>query len=308
VNHCPIAYEPCEDRLYSVKGLHLLSRKLENLKPFPYSSEEQVSEAVARASKMSIQGIQPKLSARINIKKEVFEIVDRKGMYILKPQNLYYKELPQNEDLTMRLANLVGLEVPLHGMIYSKDGSFTYFVKRFDRTPRGKKFAVEDFAQLAGLTRDTKYNYSMEKVAEIIELHCTFPEIEKIRFFKLILFNFLTGNEDAHLKNFSLITRSSKAALTPFYDLLNTTIVTNSTEEIALPLAGKKKNLTAKDLINYFAKTRLNLNEKVINETLRDFSDIHEKWIDLLHRSFLSEEMKLRYEILLNERKQRLGI
>ena len=139
----------------------------------------------------------------------------------------------------MKLAQLSGFEVPLHGMIYSKDKSLTYFIRRFDRTPRGYKYAVEDFAQIAGLVRDNKYNYSMEKIVELVNRYCTFPQIEKVKLFNLVLFNFLTGNEDAHLKNFSLITKDNIISLAPSYDLLNTTIIGTGKDEIALPLRGK---------------------------------------------------------------------
>ena len=302
MNRCPITYEPCGDKLYSEKGLKFLSKDLTNLKPFPYSIEEQINEAIARASKISIQGVQPKLSARLSVKNEGFEIVDRKGTYILKPQNLFYKELPQNEDLTMKIALLTGLEVPLHGMIYSKDNSLTYFIRRFDRTPRGQKFAVEDFAQLAGLSRETKYDYSMEKIVNIINKFCTFPEIEKIKFFKLVLFNFITCNEDAHLKNFSLIIRDNVVLLSPCYDLLNTTIAGSNTDEIALPLAGKKKNLTSKNLINYYGKERLGLNEKIIDEVINNFHSVKNEWEDYISISFLSDNMKSEYLKLMNQR------
>jgi serine/threonine-protein kinase HipA len=302
MNRCPITYEPCGDRLYSVRGLRLLSKNLNDLKPFPYTIEEQINEAIARVSKISIQGVQPKLSARLSVSNEGFEITDRKGTYILKPQNLYYKELPQNEDLTMRLAGFAGLDVPLHGMIYSKDASLTYFIRRFDRTPRGHKFAVEDFAQLAGLSRETKYNYSMEKIVNLINNFCTFPEIEKIKLFKIVLFNFITGNEDAHLKNFSLITRDNVISLSPCYDLLNTTIAGTNTDEIALPLAGKKKNLTSKNLIDYFGKERLGLNEKIIEEVRGNFYSVINKWEKYISISFLSYEMKSKYTKLMNQR------
>jgi serine/threonine-protein kinase HipA len=308
MNRCPITYEPCGNKLYSDNGLHLLSRDIKNLKPFPYSAEEQINEAVARASKISIQGVQPKLSARLNIKDEIFEIVDRKGKYILKPQNLFYKKLPQNEDLTMKLANIAGLEVPFHGMIYSKDKSLTYFIKRFDRTPRGKKFAMEDFSQLAGLGRENKYKFSMEKIAEIVDKYCTFPAIEKIKLFKLVLFNFLTGNEDAHLKNFSLLSKNNIIELSPCYDLLNTTIAGSVNEEIALPLKGKKTNITPKDLIEYYGKTRLSLNNNIIDETLNIFAANIVKWNKLIDTSFLSDEMKTEYTKLIYSRKGKLNI
>jgi serine/threonine-protein kinase HipA len=229
-------------------------------------------------------------------------------MFILKPQNLYYKELPQNEDLTMKLASLMGLRVPLHGMIYSKDGSLTYFIKRFDRTPRGQKYSIEDFAQLAGLGRENKYKYSMEKTINIIDNFCTFPAIEKIKFFHLALFNFLTGNEDAHLKNFSLITWNGKTELTPCYDLLNTTIAGSVTEEIALPLNDKKNNITSKDLIDYFGIKRLGLNEKIMRDTLKKFTTAVNRWSKLIDISFLSEELKSEYKNLVNKRKKILNI
>ena len=139
MNRCPISYEPCGDQKYSLKGLQALSKNLKTLQDFPYSSEEQRQEAAFRAAKMSIQGIQPKLSTRLNIKNSVFEVVDRGGHYILKPQNMFFSELPQNEDVSMRLAHYAGIEVPLHGMVYSRDNSLTYFIKRFDRVGKSKK-------------------------------------------------------------------------------------------------------------------------------------------------------------------------
>ncbi|MDZ7766346.1 MAG: HipA domain-containing protein [Melioribacteraceae bacterium] len=147
------------------------------------------------------------------------------------------------------------LTIPTHGMIYGKENSLTYFVKRFDRTGRHKKIAVEDFAQLSGATRDTKYNSSMEKVTKIVEQFCTFPVVEKVKLFELTLFNFLIGNEDMHLKNFSLIRINDKIEFTPFYDLVNTTIILNRVqEEIALPIRGRKNNLRKSDLVDYFGK------------------------------------------------------
>jgi serine/threonine-protein kinase HipA len=134
---------------------------------------------------MSVQGIQPKLSATLNVSRQRFEVVDIGGHYILKPQNPQFPQLPENEDLSMRLAGAAGIDVPLHGLVYSKDGSFTYFIKRFDRIGRNKKLAVEDFAQLFGLSRETKYDASMEKVAAVIEKYCTFPALEKIKLFRL---------------------------------------------------------------------------------------------------------------------------
>jgi serine/threonine-protein kinase HipA len=305
---CPITYEKCEDGKYSLKGLKKLSPRLRSLKDFPFSAEEQVREAVARASKMSIQGVQPKLSVRLNVKNEIFEVVDTNGHYIFKPQTIAYREVPENEDVTMRMAELIGINVPLHGLVYSKDGTLTYFIRRFDRKSRSRKIPVEDFAQLSGKSRDTKYESSMEGVISIIGRFCTFPAIEKLKLFNLTLFNFLIGNEDMHLKNFSVIRQDVKVELSPAYDLLNSTIILNSQEELALPLNGRKNKLKRDDFFVYFAKERLELTPKTIEQTLNRIVKAFPQWIDLIRKSFLSEDMKRQYVNLINERFRRLDL
>jgi serine/threonine-protein kinase HipA len=301
---CPITYELLEpNQKYSLSGLQKLSRRLITLNDLPFSAPEMRQEAAQRAAKMSIQGVQSKLSAKLNVPQSEFTIVDINGRYILKPQSDLYPELPENEDLTMRLAATIGIEVPLHGMIYAKDGSLTYFIQRFDRAAKSQKLAVEDFAQLSGHTRETKYNFSMEKLAKVIEQFCTFPLIEKQKLLQRTIFNFLIGNEDMHLKNFSLISRNDKIELSPAYDLLNTTIaLKNAKEEIALPLNAKKRNINYKDLIEYYGKERLNLNEIVIKKILTNVSQQYQNWQGLIKQSFLSEAMKDKYLNLLHQR------
>jgi len=311
---CPITYEECGDLRYSIRGLKLLSPRLKELLVFPYDAETQRRESALRAGKMSIQGIQPKLSTRLNIRQSTFEIVDRGGHYIVKPQHHLYPELPENEDLTMRLADAVKINVPLHGMIHCRDGSFSYFIKRFDRMGPHGKIAIEDFAQLAGMTRETKYNYSMERLLKIIDEYCTFPALEKIKLFKRSLFNFIVGNEDMHLKNFSLITKKGQVSLSPAYDYLNTFAALkllgkneNSIEEIALPLRGKKKKLTRGIWIEYFGKERCGLNSRTIEEILAEFKEAVPQWNLLIRMSFLSLEMKELYKELLDYRLMVLG-
>lgn len=306
MNRCPITYEET-NALYSSKGLKLLSRNLVSLNNLDYSKEELLKEALTRAPKMSIQGVQPKLSAVLNVSESKFVIVDKKGLYILKPSHNFYEDVPQNEDLTMRLAEAIGFNIPLHGMIYGKDNSLTYFVKRFDRTGRHKKIAVEDFAQLSGASRNTKYNSSMEKVTKIVNRFCTFPAVEKLKLFELTIFNFLIGNEDMHLKNFSLIRKEEKIEFSPFYDLVNTSIVLKKAqEEIALPIKGRKNNLSKSDLVDYFGKDVCGLTEKVIQKSLEKFSAVFEKWERLIDISFLSEEKKESFSSLLTIRKKRI--
>ncbi len=302
---CPITYkEIANNEVYSREGINKLSRRLTTLQEFPFSAEEQRTEAIKRAGKMSIQGVQPKVSAVLSVKNSGFEIVDQGGEYILKPQSVDYSELPQNEDVSMKMAEQVGIETPFHGLLYSKDRSLTYFIKRFDRIPKKRKLSVEDFAQLSGNTRDTKYRSSMENVAKLIEQFCTFPVIEKVKLFRLTLFSYLIGNEDMHLKNFSVITRDAKIELSPAYDLLNTTIaIPNAEEELALPLSGKKKNFTKKIFIDYFGIERLQLQPKIIDSILEDFHDAISQWETLIEISFLSPAMKERYHQLLEKRR-----
>lgn len=206
----------------------------------------------------------------------------------------------------MKLAALIGIQTPLHGLMYCKGGSLSYFIKRFDRKGKKGKIAVEDFAQLAGVSRETKYDFSMERLIPLIEQFCTFPLIEKKKLFLLTLFSFLVGNEDLHLKNFSLIRQENLSEFSPAYDLVNSSIVMNTSEEMALPLRGKKSRLTQSDLIEYFGKERLHLTEETIEEVITRIRNSMEKWTQLIQISFLSEGKKKAYLALLKMRKKRL--
>lgn len=303
MNKCPISYLPIDKDLYSQQGLKYLSKNLLSLNPLPYSASEQRQEALNRASKLSIQGVQPKLSAILSIKNQEFEIVDQFGKYIIKPQNDLFLELPENEDLTMKMAKVFNIEVPIHGLIYSKDNSLSYFIKRFDRYGKDNKYQTEDFSQLTGNSRDTKYNYSIEKTIQVINDNCTFPSIEKIDYFKRILFCFITGNEDMHLKNFSLITQNGKTTLAPAYDFLNSSIAfKNPQEEMALSLKGKKSNFKSSEFIDYLAKDRLELNNKSIDSVILEMNKNNTKWKNLIEISFLSIDMKNKYLKLFENR------
>lgn len=307
MNRCPISYEDCGSNQYAAIGLKMLSKSLVSLEPLPFSAQEQRKEAAVRMKRMSIQGVQPKLSANLDTRNSTFKIVNQKGKYIIKPQSDIYEQLPENEDVSMRMAKAVGMEVPLHGMVYSKDGSLSYFIKRFDRVGRNKKLPLEDFSQLAGKSRDTKYDFSIEQVIHLIDLYCTFPAIEKIKFFKLVLFSFLIGNEDMHIKNFSLLTKKDKVAFSPAYDLLNSTLAMGGgEEEMALHLAGKRSRFKRKDLIDYLGKERLGLKEHSIVQTEREFQSAIPKWEKLIHSSFLDKQGQMDYLALIKERSQRL--
>ncbi|MES2734025.1 MAG: HipA domain-containing protein [Bacteroidota bacterium] len=289
-------------------GLKKLSPRLTHLQDLPFTTEELLREAIERAVKMSIQGVQPKLSAVLNVAKGRFDLVDMGGRFILKPQT-HYPEVPQNEDLTMRLAALAGIETPLHGMVYTRDGQLCYFVHRFDREGIKGRLPQEDFAQLAGKERETKYDFSMEKLAGILDNYCTFPAREKAELFKRTLFCYLTGNEDMHLKNFSLLTRKNITSLTPAYDLLNSTIVlARPTEELALPLNGKKTRLKRSDLVDYYGLQRLKLPQTAVEKVLADLASKLPQWESLIEGSFLSEERQEKYIRLLTARRSLLEL
>ena len=306
MKRCPITYQLIRNGNYSDEGLKLLSKTLKKLEEFPFSAVQQIEMAQVLALKLSIQGVQPKLSVRLSVKNSRFEIVEKLGSFIVKPPHHLYEQLPQNEDLTMKLAHSCGIEVPLHGLMYNKDHTLSYFIKRFDRGAKRKKIPVEDFSQLMGFDRDTKYSTSLEKTIPMIDSFCTFPILEKQKFFKLILFNFLIGNEDMHLKNYSLITSNGITKISPAYDLINTTIVLKTTEETALSLNGKKSNLKKRDLVDYLAKERLNLSSGAVDEVLADFIKSFDVWATLIDSSFLSSDKKILYRELINQRRKKI--
>src|SRR6202142_1802033 len=256
---------------------------------------------------MSVQGMQPKVSTVLHVNEGRMEIVDNGGRYIVKPPHLIYAELPENEALTMALAANLDIEVPVSGLLLNSDRTHSYFVRRFDRVGWGKQ-PVEDFAQLSGASRDTKYDSSTERLIEIIDRFCTFPSLERLKFLDRLLFAYLTGNEDMHLKNWSLITRDDKVESSPAYDLLNSTIPNpKSREELALPLRGKKSNLQAGDFWHYLAVERLGPASNLIQQIRARFLQASAEWSDSITASFLSDVMKERYLGLLAQRRKRLG-
>ncbi len=308
--YCPITLEPLPTgRSYSEAGLRSIHPKLKTIKPLEYSYADQLREVRQRSDKMSIQGVQPKLSAVLKLKDSSFALVDRGGRFMLKPNPLAYEEVPANEALTMRMAAEVGIEVPVHGLLCAKDASWVYFIKRYDRVGRTGKIHVEDFAQLSEATRETKYDSSLERVVQLAEQFCTFPAIEKPKLAKRLLFCFLTGNEDMHLKNFSVWMQDGVVSLTPAYDLLNSTLVIeNAKEESALPLQGKKRKLSKELWLDYYCKERLKLTLGQIDKVMKDLQKGMPVFDRLIGQSFLSEGRQARYRTILHDRAKRLGL
>ena len=307
---CPLTYQPLQEteELYSGVGLRRISRYLTALKRLP-RMEEIRHRGIEMADRMSIGGVQNKVGAVLHAKEGSFEIVRRNSRYILKPSTPDWPDLPANEDLTMRLAAHAGVETPLHGLLWTDDSQLCYFIERFDRTPRGGKLPVEDFAQILGFDRSTKYRSSMEQTARAITKYCSFPVIDRVRLLRRTVVALLTGNDDMHLKNFSIITdRNGVISLSPAYDLVNTAILLPDPEDLAIPLKGRKRGVTRQLLVDYFAGEQLGLNEETVGSVFDEVAGARAGWDDLITRSFLSEELKERYRRLVDERWERFGL
>jgi serine/threonine-protein kinase HipA len=261
--------------------------------------------------RVTIPGVQKKLSMELDkkIKNEPkLTIVGMWGNYILKPPSSHFKALPENEDLTMKLANLFGIKTVEHSLIRLKSGELSYITKRIDRV-KNRKLHMEDFCQLTERLSEDKYKGSMELINKTIDKYSANPGLDKLTIFELTIFSFLTGNADMHLKNFSLIYKNGMITLAPAYDLLSTRLVIperKDPDELALTLNGKKRKLRLEDFLK-FAETS-DLNKKQIENTFKKFANGIEKAFQLIDFSFLDKEMKRKYKNLISERAKRLGL
>jgi serine/threonine-protein kinase HipA len=268
----------------------------------------ELAKNVVRRS-ISVPGVQPKLS--ISLIKEAGKNESRltvvgalDGNYILKPPHADYPEMPQNEHLTMRMAELFGIKVVPSSLIRLKSGELAYITKRIDRTVDGEKIHMIDMFQITEAF--DKYKSSMEKIGKAVDSYSENTLLDKLTFFELTVFSFLTGNNDMHLKNFSMIKTDFGWVLSPAYDLLNATILNpDDDEELALPLDGKKKKLQRKNFENLGKE--LGLTTKQISGVFNRFSNEKESAYKLIGQSFLSDDMKNRYRNLMEERYARLS-
>ena len=266
---------------------------------------DRLAEQIIR-SQTSLTGVQPKLSLNLNKHEGSSRLtIVGLGDYIFKPQTEDYPQLPENEDLTMHLAEAVRISVVPHSLIRLADGRLGYITKRIDRTKNGQKIDMEDMCQLTLHPTEYKYKGSYEQIAKAIAQYSSTPKLDLTNYMLLLLFCFVTGNNDMHLKNFSLYRPSADYKLTPAYDLLNVAIANpKDPEELALPLSGRKTKLRMIDFLNA-AKT-MGLEENVVLHLIASLQKALPKWQALIHDSFLSEEMKKSYEELIISRLSRL--
>ena len=277
----------------------------------PYSEEDL--EALAKEviqSHTSVTGVQAKLSLyitgnHIGGNEPRFTIVGLWGGYLLKPPTAWYPQLPEVEDVTMHLAQLAKIKTAPHSLIRLQSGNLAFVTKRIDRTKNGK-LAMEDMCQLTERLTEDKYHGSYEQIAKAIQRHSVTPGLDVVNFFELVLFSFLTGNADMHLKNFSLLEQPGLGmVLSPAYDLVNTVLVHPADEEeMALTLNGRKKKLTKQDFVA--AMNTLKLEEKQQEMIFNKMAKAWPRWQELIDRSFMSVEFKEQYKTLLKERMNRI--
>ena len=252
----------------------------------------------------TITGVQPKLSLHLQEHEGTkrLTIVGLKGNFIFKPQTEHYKNLPENEDLTMHLAEIARIQVVPHSLIRLSDGELGYISKRIDRMSNNTKLAMEDMCQLTNRPTEHKYRSSYEQIAKTILRYSTAPMLDLVNFYDIVLFSWLTGNADMHLKNFSMYSTDNKEfRLTPAYDLINTAIANPSDkEELALTLNGKKNRIGKSDL--YDTAMRIGINEKTFSKLLDKYINILPKWTSCIENSFLNDCQKLGYENIIKNK------
>ncbi len=262
-------------------------------------------------SQISVTGAQPKLSLHLEKKlakkdePQRFTIVGLCGGYILKPPSRQYRFLPELEDLTMHLAEIAGMDVVPHSLIRLSSGQLSYITRRIDRIS-AQKVHMEDMCQLTERLTEQKYNGSHEQIGKAIVKYSAIPGLDLVNFFEQVLFSFLTGNADMHLKNFSLINNPDLGyVLSPAYDMVaSSLVVEGDDEELALTLNGKKKNIRKKDFIE--SMNRFNIDPKAIENIFNKMLISVDKWHDYIDISFLPVEMRNSYHDLIRERAGRI--
>jgi serine/threonine-protein kinase HipA len=254
---------------------------------------------------VSVPGVQAKLSmslvkATVGKSKTRLTVIGALGgQYIFKPPSDRFPEMPENEHVTMRMAEAFGISVVPSSLIRLASGELSYITKRIDRTLKGDKIHMIDMFQITEAF--DKYKGSMEKVGKAIGSYSANTLMDKLFYFELTLFSFITGNNDMHLKNFSMIESPSGWVLSPAYDLLNVSIVNpEDEEELALTLVGKKKKLNRDHFVQL--AEGLGLNRKQIEGVFKRILTNKPKAMNLIDNSFLSAPMQLSYRALVELR------
>ncbi len=294
-----------EGDFHSHCSLDFFGIKKAPILPYSFNQMAELAKNVVERS-IAVPGVQPKLS--LSLVNDVMEDGHSKrltvvgalgGNYIFKPPSIDYPEMPANEHLTMRIAEAFGIRTVKSSLIRMESEELAYITKRIDRNEKGEKIHMLDMFQV--MEAYDKYKSSMEKVGKALGTYSDNTLLDKLCFFERTLFNFLTGNNDMHPKNFSMINSENKWVLSPAYDLLNVAIANPyDTEELALTLRGKKKKLNREDF-ERFAKD-LDLNEKQIAGVFKRFMKNKASALMWIDNSFLSREYRKKYKMLFEKR------
>ena len=274
--------------------------------PYDHSQLRQLAKSVIR-TQTTVPGVQAKLSMDIQKIEHTtrFTIVGLGGKFILKPQTELYAELPENEDLTMHLAEQVGIAVVPHCLARFADGRLVYLSMRIDRGSKGEKIAMEDICQLSEQLTEYKYRGSYEQVSKVVNRLSVAPMLDVVNFWQVVLFSWLTGNSDMHLKNFSLFAPDGQYMLSPAYDLLNTlAVMPSDPEELALNLNGKRRKIGWQDWCA--AMTQSGVPAKVQENMRKRFEQVQPQWENTIRSSFLSNDMQERYLAIVRLRMKQL--
>ena len=251
-------------------------------------------------SRIAVTGVQSKLSMDVNKggkdEPDRLTIVGLWGRFILKPKSKEFPWMPEVEDLTMHLAEIAKIEVVPHTLIRFSDGELAYLTRRIDRDRHGTKYLMEDMCQISERSTDDKYKSSYEKIAKLIKRHSSAPMLDLANFWEVVVFSWITGNSDMHLKNFSLISRThGQYVLSQAYDLVNVHLVfPEDNEDLALTLDGRKKNINKQNFVRAMASS--GIGEKVIENIFRKFTNVASKWYDFIDLSFLPAKLKEKYK------------
>ena len=279
----------------------------------PYTEKElmELGIQVVR-SQSAVTGAQPKLSLDL-LKGEGkgapmrLTIVGLHGKYILKPQTETYPNLPEVEDLTMHLAEIAGIATVPHSLVQMKSGKLAYITKRIDRTDK-KKIHMEDMCQLTERLTEHKYQGSYEQIGKALMKFSSNPGLDLVNFYEQVLFSFLTGNTDMHLKNFSLINLPETGyVLTPAYDMVSTALVMPSDkEELGLALNGRKKKIELSDFMK--AMSSNGIPEKAQMNIVAKMEASLPTIIDFVKKSFLTKAIQQRYTKIISEKAGQLHL
>lgn len=289
----------CAKKFFGTKDVPVLDYTCEDL--------EKLAIQVIK-DQTSLTGVQPKLSLHLNEYegRQRLTIVGLWGGFICKPQTIQFNQMPETEDLTMHLAELAKIDVVPHTLIRMADNSLCYLTKRIDRLSTGKKVAMEDMCQLTERLTEHKYRSSYERIAKAILQYSSMPKMDVTNFFEVVLFSWITGNNDMHLKNFSLFEpRDGNIRLTPAYDMLNAVILNpKDDEELALTLNGKKKKLKRSDFM--MSGLTIGVEQKTIERLIGKYVKLLPDMKKLIGNSFLNDELKDKYAELITERIDRI--